>query len=111
MSSWGCFRHWPATPPAALWWWRGPVIFHRFASVSQGSGAEGDDLFQLGEELVGVDPISVQRVIGFEVIDFLEAVAKGDSAMESQHFRTRAPCALASAQPSQAAQELSARHQ
>lgn len=56
--------------------------------VGEPTAAEqDDDLFQLGEELVGMDPISVQAVIGFEVIDFLEAVARGDSAMESQRFR------------------------
>ena len=46
-----------------------------------------DDLFQLGEELVGMDPISVQAVIGFEAINFLESVSSGASATESQHFR------------------------
>ena len=48
---------------------------------------QNDDLFQLGEELVGMDPISVQAVIGVEIIDFLEAVAAGASGTESQHFR------------------------
>ena len=40
----------------------------------QESAAEGDDLFQLGEELVGVNPLSVQRVIAHEVIHFLESL-------------------------------------
>ena len=68
-----------------------------------------DDLFQLGEELVGMDPISVQAVIGFEVINFLESVASGASATDSQHFR-RGDVRWHRLNR-QAAADLSARHQ
>ncbi len=40
----------------------------------QGAASQGDDLFRLGEELVGVNPLSVQRVIAFEVIRFLDSL-------------------------------------
>ena len=70
---------------------------------------QNDDLFQLGEELVGMDPVSVQAVIGFEVIDFLEAVAKGASARESQHFRSGD--LRWHRLNRQAAEDLSSRHQ
>ena len=70
---------------------------------------QNDDLFQLGEELVGMDPIGVQVVISFEVIDFLEAVAKGVAATESQHFR-RGDVRWHRLNR-QAAEDLSSRHQ
>jgi hypothetical protein len=70
---------------------------------------QNDDLFQLGEELVGMDPISVQAVIGVEIVDFLEAVAAGASGTESQHFR-RGDVRWHQLNAETAA-ELSARHQ
>ena len=41
----------------------------------QSKASEGDDLFQLGEEFVGVNPLSVQRVIAHEVIRFLDSLS------------------------------------
>ena len=40
----------------------------------QGKASEGDDIFRLGEELVGVNPLRVQRVIAHEVIRFLDSL-------------------------------------
>ena len=52
----------------------------------QGAATEGDDLFRLGEELVGVNPLSVQRVIAFEVIRFLNALSTEPSRQDSFHL-------------------------
>ena len=48
----------------------------------------GDDLFQLGEDLVGVNPFTVQAVIGAELIHFLETLSAESSAPEidSRHL-------------------------
>ena len=51
-----------------------------------GSATQGDDLFRLGEELVGVNPLSVQRVIVFEVIRFLNALSTEPSLQDSVHL-------------------------
>ena len=52
----------------------------------QGAATEGDDLFRLGEELVGVNPLSVQRVIAFEVIRFLNVLSTEPSLQDSVHL-------------------------
>ena len=52
----------------------------------QGSASEGDDLFQLGEELVGVNPLSVQRVIAHEVIHFLESLNTEPPRQDAVHL-------------------------
>lgn len=52
----------------------------------QGSASEGDDLFRLGEELVGVNPLNVQRVIAFEVIRFLDGLNTDPSPQDAAHF-------------------------
>ena len=48
----------------------------------------GDDLFQLGEDLVGVSPLTVQAVIGAELIHFLETLSAESSApnIDSRHL-------------------------
>ena len=48
----------------------------------------GDDLFQLGEDLVGVNPLTVQAVIGAELITFLEILSSENSGLEidSRHL-------------------------
>ena len=53
----------------------------------QESASQGDDLFRLGEELVGVNPLSVQRVIAFEVIGFLNSLSAGPSRQDSLHLK------------------------
>ena len=48
----------------------------------------GDDLFQLGEDLVGVNPLTVQAVIGAELIHFLETLSAESSVanVDSRHL-------------------------
>ena len=53
----------------------------------QESASQGDDLFRLGEELVGVNPLSVQRVIAFEVIGFLNSLSAGLSRQDAFHLK------------------------
>ncbi|WP_244279395.1 alpha/beta fold hydrolase [Synechococcus sp. UW69] len=53
----------------------------------QESASQGDDLFRLGEELVGVNPLSVQRVIAFEVIGFLNSLSAGPPRQDSLHLK------------------------
>jgi len=52
----------------------------------QGKAAEGDDLFRLGEELVGVNPLSVQRVIAHEVIRFLDSLSSTSPRNDAVHL-------------------------
>jgi len=40
-------------------------------------GGKSNDLFQLGEELVGVQPLQVQDLLGDEIVQFLERVDRG----------------------------------
>ena len=52
----------------------------------QASSATGDDLFQLGEELVGVNPLTVQQLIALELISFLNQLDHGSDPAGMQHF-------------------------
>ena len=52
----------------------------------QGMASEGDDLFRLGEELVGVNPLSVQRVIAHEVIRFLDSLNSPPPSNDAVHL-------------------------
>ena len=52
----------------------------------QGKASEGDDIFRLGEELVGVNPLSVQRVIAHEVIRFLDSLSSGSPRNDAVHL-------------------------
>jgi predicted dienelactone hydrolase len=55
---------------------------------SPSAAGAGDDLFQLGEDLVGVNPFTVQAIIGAELIDFLETLSVMGSGpdMDSKHL-------------------------
>ena len=52
----------------------------------QASEEEGDDLFQLGEELVGVNPLTVQQLIALELIRFLNQLEGDPAAGGMQHL-------------------------
>ena len=52
----------------------------------QGKASEGDDIFRLGEELVGVNPLSVQRVIAHEVIRFLDSLNSPSPSNDAVHL-------------------------
>ena len=52
----------------------------------QESASQGDDLFRLGEELVGVNPLSVQRVISHEVIRFLDSLSTETPRQDAVHL-------------------------
>jgi hypothetical protein len=52
---------------------------------SQAGSVQGDDLFQLGEELVGVNPLTVQTLMTQEIIRFLEQL-ESKSAPAAGHF-------------------------
>ena len=41
--------------------------------------AEGKDLFNLGESIVGYHPLSVQSLLSFEIISFLEKLEENKS--------------------------------
>ena len=51
------------------------VVDGRFQQVQP--GGKNNDLFQLGEELVGVQPLQVQDLLGDEIVQFLERVDRG----------------------------------
>ena len=52
----------------------------------QGKASEGDDIFRLGEELVGVNPLSVQRVIAHEVSRFLDSLSSTSPRKDAVHL-------------------------
>ena len=52
----------------------------------QGKASEGDDIFRLGEELVGVNPLRVQRVIAHEVIRFLDSLNSPSPSNDAVHL-------------------------
>ena len=49
---------------------------------------QGDDLFQLGEELVGVQPLTVQRLLIRELVGFLKEVDDDEPMGGSKHLRS-----------------------
>jgi predicted dienelactone hydrolase len=53
---------------------------------SQAGSVQGDDLFQLGEELVGVNPLTVQTLIAQEMIQFLEQLESTSPPAAAGHF-------------------------
>ena len=53
---------------------------------SQAGSLQGDDLFQLGEELVGVNPLRVQALIAQEMIRFLEQLESKPGPAAAGHF-------------------------
>ena len=53
---------------------------------SQEGSLQGDDLFQLGEELVGVNPLTVQTLIAQEIIRFLEQLEAKSPTAAVGHF-------------------------
>ena len=46
---------------------------------------DGDDLFQLGESLVGVQPLSVQSLLADQIVRFLEKFELGESLGENEN--------------------------
>ena len=54
----------------------------------QSGGGTGDDLFRLSEELVGVQPLEVQRLLSEELILFLEQVEAAEPMGASRHLRS-----------------------
>ena len=53
----------------------------------QSSSGDGDDLFRLGEELVGVNPLAVQELLRRELIAFLEQIEGAAEATASHHYQ------------------------
>ena len=53
----------------------------------QSSSGEGDDLFRLGEELVGVNPLAVQELLRRELIAFLEELEGAAQPTASRHYQ------------------------
>ena len=49
-------------------------------------GTREDDLFQLGEDLVGVNPHSVQRVIAHEIVVFLSSLSATSVVSVDEHW-------------------------
>jgi hypothetical protein len=52
----------------------------------QRKGGRGEDLFQLGEELVGVQPLKVQALLEQEVVQFLveQEQSKGENQIPAK---------------------------
>ena len=46
----------------------------------QDGDGKGDDLFRLGEELVGVQPLQVQALLAGEIVTFLERIEANSMA-------------------------------
>ena len=51
-------------------------------------GGTGEDLFRLGEEFVGVQPLEVQRLLSEELILFLQQVESDEPMGVSRHLRS-----------------------
>ena len=49
-------------------------------------GTREDDLFQLGEDLVGVNPRRAQRIIANEIVVFLSGLSANSSASVDEHW-------------------------
>ena len=47
--------------------------------------SEGKDLFNLGESIVGYHPLSVQSLLAFEIINFLEKLEEKKSIPSNTH--------------------------
>lgn len=54
----------------------------------QSAGGTGNDLFRLSEELVGVQPLEVQRLLSEELILFLQQVEESEPMGSSRHLRS-----------------------
>ena len=54
-----------------------PTVVADRRSQQEQRGGKNNDLFQLGEELVGVQPLQVQTLLGQEIVQFLERVDRG----------------------------------
>lgn len=54
----------------------------------QSAGGSGNDLFRLSEELVGVQPLEVQRLLSEELILFLQQVEAAEPMGSSRHLRS-----------------------
>ena len=52
----------------------------------QAGSLQGEDLFQLGEELVGVNPLTVQALIAQEMVRFLEQLESNSVPAAAGHF-------------------------
>ena len=52
----------------------------------QMSQSEGKDLFNLGESIVGYHPLSVQSLLAFEIISFLEKLEENKSIPSSTNL-------------------------
>jgi predicted dienelactone hydrolase len=61
----------PADPSSRVVLVEGASHFSPVRVEGQRQGAQGEDLFQLGEDLVGVQPLQVQALLEQEVVQFL----------------------------------------
>ena len=61
----------PADPASRVGLGEGASQFSPVRVEGQRQGGKGEDLFQLGEELVGVQPLQVQALLEQEVVQFL----------------------------------------
>ena len=61
-----------------------PIRVEAKPTVGSQQAGKDNDLFQLGEELVGVQPLQVQALLGEEIVQFLEQVDRGESGLRSK---------------------------
>ena len=75
----------PAHPASRVLLVEGASHFSPVRVEAQPGKDQEDDLFQLGEELVGVQPLAVQSVLAAEIRIFLEQVESGEALVGSSH--------------------------
>ena len=67
----GLLRSLPANPATRAVLVEGASHFSPVRVEGQSGGGQGEDVFQLGEELVGVQPLRVQAQLEREIVHFL----------------------------------------
>ncbi len=81
----------PANPSSRVVLVEGASHFSPVRVEGQRQGGRGEDLFQLGEELVGVQPLKVQALLEQEVVHFLleqeESKAEPRSRAKTLHLK------------------------
>ena len=73
----GLLRSLPANPATRVVLVEGASHFSPVRVEGQSGGGQGEDVFQLGEELVGVQPLRVQAQLETEIVRFLLDLERG----------------------------------
>ena len=73
----GLLRSLPANPATRAVLVEGASHFSPVRVEGQSGGGQGDDVFQFGEELVGIQPLRVQAQLEREIVRFLLDLERG----------------------------------